>query len=69
MTLQRMHNVLVVSDDLEAVKAFFAKLGMEREGETTVEMPSVESVVELNDGRADITMIRAVCEGTWTPIG
>jgi len=42
---------------------------MEREGETTVEMPSVERVVELNDGRADSAMIRAVYEGTWTPIG
>ena len=37
MTLQRMDNVLIVVDDLDAAKAFFAELGMELEGETTVE--------------------------------
>jgi catechol 2,3-dioxygenase-like lactoylglutathione lyase family enzyme len=36
MTIQRMDNVLIVVDDLEAAKAFFAELGMELEGETTV---------------------------------
>ena len=39
MTLQRMDNVLIVVDDLEAAKAFFAELGMEWEGETQVEGP------------------------------
>ena len=33
----RMDNVLIVVDDLEAAKAFFAELGMELEGETQVE--------------------------------
>jgi catechol 2,3-dioxygenase-like lactoylglutathione lyase family enzyme len=28
MTLQRMDNVLIVVDDLEAAKAFFAELGI-----------------------------------------
>ena len=37
MTLQRMDNVLIVVEDLEAAKAFFAELGMELEGETLVE--------------------------------
>jgi catechol 2,3-dioxygenase-like lactoylglutathione lyase family enzyme len=37
MTLRRMDNVLIVVDDLEAVKAFFVDLGLELEGETTVE--------------------------------
>ena len=37
MTLQRMDNVLIVVEDLDAAKAFFAELGMELEGETTVE--------------------------------
>src|SRR5918995_507592 len=58
MTLQRMDNVLIVVDDLEAAKAFFAELGMELEGETQVEGPSVDSTVGLNDVRADITMLR-----------
>ena len=30
--IQRMDNVLIVVDDLEAAKAFFAELGMEMEG-------------------------------------
>jgi catechol 2,3-dioxygenase-like lactoylglutathione lyase family enzyme len=34
-----MENVLLVVDDLEAAKAFFAELGLELEGETTVEAP------------------------------
>src|SRR5215217_6604339 len=59
MTLQRMDNVLIVVDDLEAAKAFFAELGMELEGETQVEGPSVDSTVGLKDVRADITMMRA----------
>ena len=36
MTLLRMDNVLIVVDDLEAAIAFFAELGMEQEGRTTV---------------------------------
>ena len=58
MTLQRMDNVLIVVDDLEAAKAFFAELGMELEGETQVEGPWVDSTVGLSDVRADITMLR-----------
>jgi catechol 2,3-dioxygenase-like lactoylglutathione lyase family enzyme len=34
-----MDNVLIVVDDLEAAKAFFAELGMELEGEATNEGP------------------------------
>ena len=44
MTIRRMDNVLIVVDDLEAAKAFFVELGMELEGETTVEGPSVVGV-------------------------
>ncbi len=51
MTIQRMDNVLIVVDDLEAAKAFFAELGMELEGETTVEGRWVDRVVGLNDVR------------------
>ena len=58
MTLQRMDNVLIVVEDLEAAKAFFAELGMELEGETQVEGPWVDSTVGLKDVRADITMLR-----------
>ena len=58
MTLQRMDNVLIVVDDLEAATAFFAELGMELEGETTVEGPWVDSTVGLSDVRAEIAMMR-----------
>jgi len=54
----RMDNVLIVVDDLEAAKAFFAELGMELEGETTVEGPWVDQTVGLKDVRADIAMMR-----------
>jgi catechol 2,3-dioxygenase-like lactoylglutathione lyase family enzyme len=58
MTIQRMDNVLIVVDDLEAATAFFAELGMELEGETQVEGPWVGQVIGLDDVRADITMMR-----------
>jgi len=58
MTTPRMDNVLIVVDDLEAVKAFFAELGLEPEGQTTVEGESVDRVVGLEGVRADIAMLR-----------
>ena len=58
MTLQRMDNVLIVVDDLEAAKAFFAELGMELEGETQVEGPWADRTVGLDGVRADISMMR-----------
>ena len=58
MTIQRMDNVLIVVDDLEAAKAFFAELGMELEGEAPVEGRWVDRVVGLDNVRADIAMMR-----------
>ena len=58
MTVQRMDNVLIVVDDLEAAKAFFIELGLELEGETTVEGPSVGSLIGLEDVRATLAMMR-----------
>ena len=58
MTLKRMDNVLIVVDDLEAAKAFFFELGMELEGETTVEGPSVASLLGLKDVRATLALLR-----------
>jgi catechol 2,3-dioxygenase-like lactoylglutathione lyase family enzyme len=58
MTLQRMDNVLIVVDDLEAAKAFFAELGMELEGEATNEGPTVDRVVGLTGVRCDLAMMR-----------
>ena len=58
MTLKRMDNVLIVVDDLEAAKAFFAELGMELEGETQVEGSWADRTVGLEGVRADIAMLR-----------
>jgi catechol 2,3-dioxygenase-like lactoylglutathione lyase family enzyme len=58
MTLQQMHNVLIVVEDLAAAKAFFTELGMELEGQMTVEGPFVDSTVGLEGVRTDIAMMR-----------
>lgn len=58
MALQRMDNVLIVVDDLEAAKAFFIELGMELEGETSLEGPWVDLVVGLENVRCEIAMLR-----------
>ncbi len=57
MTLQRMDNVLIVVDDLETAKAFFVELGMELEGETTVEGPSVDRLIGLQNVRATLALM------------
>lgn len=57
MALERMDNVLIVVEDLEAVIAFFVELGMELDGRTTVEGSWVDDVIGLDDARADIAMM------------
>jgi catechol 2,3-dioxygenase-like lactoylglutathione lyase family enzyme len=58
MTIQRMDNVGIVVDDLEAATAFFVELGLELEGEATVEGQWVDRVVGLDGVRNDIAMMR-----------
>ena len=58
MTVQRMDNVGIVVDDLEAATAFFVALGLELEGEAAVEGRWVDRVVGLDDVRADVAMVR-----------
>lgn len=58
MMLKRMDNVLIVVDDLEAVKMFFFELGLELEGETTVEGPSVGRLIGLQNVRATLVLMR-----------
>jgi catechol 2,3-dioxygenase-like lactoylglutathione lyase family enzyme len=58
MTIKRMDNVLIVVDDLEAVKAFFIELGLKLEGESTVEGPLIGSLIGLEDVRATLAMLR-----------
>src|SRR3954447_1459918 len=58
MAIKRMDNVLIVVDDLEAVKAFFIELGLTLEGEQTVEGPAVGKLIGLQDVRATLAMLR-----------
>ena len=58
MALKRMDNVLIVVDNLEAVKAFFIQLGLKLESETTVEGPEVAQLIGLEEVRATLVMLR-----------
>ena len=58
MTVIRMDNVAIVVDDLDAATAFFVELGLEPEGETTVEGEWVDRIVGLDGVRSDIVMMR-----------
>jgi len=58
MTITRMDNVLLVVDDLEAVKTFFIALGLELEGESTVEGPLIGKLIGLEHVRATLAMLR-----------
>jgi len=58
MTIQRMDNVGIVGDDLAAATAFFVELGLELEGEATVEGRWVDRIVGLDGVRSDIAMLR-----------
>jgi catechol 2,3-dioxygenase-like lactoylglutathione lyase family enzyme len=58
MPVKRMDNVLIVVDDLEAVKQFFIELGLKLEGETTVQGPEVGALIGLENVRATLAMLR-----------
>ncbi|MFI6128614.1 VOC family protein [Micromonospora sp. NPDC051141] len=58
MTIQRMDNVGIVVDDLDAAVAFFTALGMELEGRMPIEGSWAGKVVGLADMRSEIAMMR-----------
>jgi catechol 2,3-dioxygenase-like lactoylglutathione lyase family enzyme len=58
MTIQRMDNVGIVVDDLPVTIAFFRELGLELEGQTTVEGDWAGRVTGLGDQRVEIAMMR-----------
>jgi catechol 2,3-dioxygenase-like lactoylglutathione lyase family enzyme len=58
MALKRMDNVLIVVDDLEAVKSFFLEVGLELEGETVVEGSTVDRLIGLQNVRATLAFMR-----------
>lgn len=53
-----MDNVGIVVENLEAAVAFFVELGLEVDGETTVEGPWVDRIIGLTGVRSDIVMLR-----------
>jgi catechol 2,3-dioxygenase-like lactoylglutathione lyase family enzyme len=58
MTVQRLEHIGVVVDDLEVAKAFFVALGLEVEGEASVEGRLVDRINGLEGVRADIVILR-----------
>jgi len=58
MTIRRMDNVGIVVDDLKAAIEFFVELGLDLEGETTVEGRWVDRIIGLDGVRNDIAMMR-----------
>src|ERR671915_2516835 len=58
MALQRMDNVGIVVEDLPATIAFFRELGLELEGQATIEGEWAGRVTGLGDQRVEIAMMR-----------
>ncbi|MFF5847192.1 VOC family protein [Streptomyces massasporeus] len=58
MAVQRLDNVLIVVDDLEAAIAFFVELGLELEGKGPLEWRGAERVIGLEDVEQDVAMLR-----------
>ncbi len=58
MTIQRIDNVAIVVDDLDAAVAFFTELGMELEGEAQIEGIFADRTVGIDGVRSEIAMMR-----------
>jgi catechol 2,3-dioxygenase-like lactoylglutathione lyase family enzyme len=58
MAIQRMDNVLIVVEDLDAVIEFFIEIGMELEGRGPLEGDFAERVIGLENVRQDVAMLR-----------
>ena len=58
MTVQRMDNVGIVVESLEAAVSFFAELGLELEGRATIEGEWAGRVTGLGDQRVEAAMMR-----------
>lgn len=58
MTIQRMDNVAIVVDDLDAAVAFFTELGMDLEERAHIEGAFADQTVGLDGIRSEIAMMR-----------
>src|ERR1700681_4288586 len=58
MTVKRMDNVGIVVESLDTTISFFAELGLELEGQATIEGEWAGRVTGLRDQRVEIAMMR-----------
>ena len=58
MTIQRMDHVGIIVDDLAAAIDFFVELGLEVQGQFSVEGPLVDRIVGLEGVRNDAAMLQ-----------
>jgi catechol 2,3-dioxygenase-like lactoylglutathione lyase family enzyme len=58
MTVQRLEHIGIVVDDLAAATAFFTALGLEVEGEASVEGDLVDRINGLEGVQADVVILR-----------
>ena len=58
MTIQRMDNVAIVVDELDAAVAFFTELGLDLEGRAHIEGAFADQTVGLDGIRSEIAMMR-----------
>jgi catechol 2,3-dioxygenase-like lactoylglutathione lyase family enzyme len=58
MNVKRMDHAGIVVEDLAAAIAFFVELGLELEGQTTVEGEFADRLVGVENVRADMAMLR-----------
>jgi catechol 2,3-dioxygenase-like lactoylglutathione lyase family enzyme len=58
MTVLRLEHIGIVVDDIASATAFFTALGLELEGEASVEGRLVDRINGLEGVRADVAMLR-----------
>ncbi|HYF27020.1 MAG TPA: VOC family protein [Baekduia sp.] len=64
MSVRRLEHVGVVVDDLAGATAFFVALGLEVEGEASVEGRAVDRINGLEGVRADVVILRTPDDGS-----
>ncbi len=58
LAVQRMDHVGITVDDLASATAFFVELGLELQGEGSVEGPAVDRIVGLEGVRSDVAFLQ-----------
>jgi catechol 2,3-dioxygenase-like lactoylglutathione lyase family enzyme len=59
MPLERLDNIDIIVEDLDAAIAFFVGLGLELEGRATLEDGSVDRLLGLEHVQTEVAMVRA----------